>query len=171
MQRCEECGFIYDTDGADQSAAAIVGLADQLATRVSAPRADVRTRPAPTTWSPLEYACHVRDVLLVQRERVLLARRHSRPDLAPMGRDERAAHDGYNDQAVDDVCRQLRDAAAMFANVLTRLARDDWSRTVIYSYPAPAERTLQWVTVHTEHELRHHLGDVAAEIADLDEGS
>jgi hypothetical protein len=35
-----------------------------------------RTRPAPDTWSALEYTCHVRVVLRVQRERLQLARGH-----------------------------------------------------------------------------------------------
>ncbi|MFI1154959.1 hypothetical protein [Streptomyces sp. NPDC020817] len=49
------------------------------------------SRPAPGIWSPLEYACHVRDVLLVQRERVLAARRSNTPVADPMGRDEHVA--------------------------------------------------------------------------------
>lgn len=80
-------------------------------------------------WSPLEYGCHLRDVLLVQRERVLAART-DRPDCSPMGRDERVLHDGYAEQEPGDVARQLTDAAQMYGNVLSRLAADDWNRRV-----------------------------------------
>jgi len=125
---------------------------------------DLRQRPAPEVWSALEYACHVRDVLLVQRERVLLARRADTPALEAMGRDERVEHDGYADQRPADVARQLADAARMFANVLSRLGADDWERTVIYGYPSPAERSLRWVAVHTLHEMRHHLLDVRQQL-------
>ena len=31
--------------------------------------ADLRRRPAPDVWSPLEYACHTRDVIAVFKER------------------------------------------------------------------------------------------------------
>ncbi|WP_405168015.1 DinB family protein [Nocardia sp. NBC_01499] len=120
----------------------------------------LRQRPEPETWSPLEYACHMRDVLLVQRERALAARRTKLPDATPMGRDERVEHDGYADQRPSDVGRQLRDAAQLFANVLERLNDDDWERTLMYSYPEPQERSLRWLALHTLHELRHHLLDM-----------
>ena len=78
-------------------------------------------------WSPLEYGCHVRDVLLVQRERVLAARRMDRPTFDPMGRDERVEHDGYAEQDPACVVVQLEEAAFLFANVLARLGPDDWT--------------------------------------------
>lgn len=121
---------------------------------------DVRTRPAPNVWSQLEYGCHLRDVLLVQRERVLGARRASGAPCTPMGRDERVEHDGYSEQEPLDVARQVGDAALMFTNVLARLADEDWDRTVVYNYPEPAERTLRWVALHTAHEVQHHLWDM-----------
>ena len=82
-----------------------------------------------------------------------------------MGRDERVEHDGYKDQDPTDVARELRDAARLFANVLQRLAPEDWSRTVVYSYPKPWERSLRWVAVHTVHEVRHHTLDVNRQLA------
>ncbi|HEX4777517.1 MAG TPA: DinB family protein [Acidimicrobiia bacterium] len=127
--------------------------------------ADLRSRRDPQLWSPLEYGCHVRDVLLVQRERVLRARREDCPSFAPMGRDERVEHDGYATQDPHDVARQLTDAAALFTNVLDRLGPDDWERDVAYNYPRHMTRSLRWVAVHTAHELRHHLQDVRAQLA------
>jgi hypothetical protein len=122
--------------------------------------AGLSTRREPTTWSPLEYCCHVRDVLLVQRERVLAARWMERPSFNPMGREERVHFDGYAEQSALDVARQLGDAARLFANVLSRLSPVDWDRRVIYNYPEPTERSLRWVAVHTEHEVYHHALDV-----------
>jgi hypothetical protein len=126
--------------------------------------ADLRSRRAPEQWSPLEYGCHVRDVLLVQRERVLLARRVECPSFEPMGRDERVDHDGYAEQDPAHVARQLADAANLFANVLARFDERAWERTAIYSYPLPSERSLRWVAVHTWHEVCHHLQDVRAQL-------
>lgn len=125
---------------------------------------DVRFRLWPGLWSPLEYACHLRDVLLVQRERVLAARRMNGADCASMGRDELAEHDGYNEQDPAVVTRQLTDAAALFGNVLDRLSAEDWDRTVVYHYPETRERSLRWVAVHTAHELRHHLLDIRGQL-------
>ena len=164
MDACARCGFDYQLDAAEGAGAAIGAGADELAGLVDGP-GDVRTRRLPDTWSPLEYGCHVRDVLLVQRERVLRARLVETPSFDPMGRDERVGFDGYADQAPTAVARQLRDAAAMFANVLARLAPEDWDRTVMYNYPALLERSLRWVAVHTVHEVQHHLLDVREQLA------
>lgn len=81
-----------------------------------------------------------------------------------MGREERAEHDGYNEQDPTDVARQLIDAAALFSNVLARLSAEDWDRTVIYHYPETSERPLRWVAIHTAHELRHHLLDIRGQL-------
>ena len=108
----------------------------------------------------LEKHTEVRDVLLVQRERVLLALRVDEPTVVAMGRDERVAADGYSDQRPADVARQIGDAALMFTGVLARLNEQSWQRTMIYGYPQPASRSLAWVAMHTLHEVVHHLGDV-----------
>lgn len=168
MDRCPGCGFVYDMALAPGAGRAIIERADELAELLTEPPAGVvltmRPEGAPATWSPLEYACHARDVLLVQRERILLARRVEGTGFAQMGRDERVEHDGYAAQVPGDVARQLKDAARLFANVLDRLDPADWRRKVIYSYPQPTERDLTWMAVHTQHELVHHLQDVRSQL-------
>ena len=161
---CEECGFEYDLAKAPNAASSIVSGAAEFAALLSDNRTDARSRRESTRWSPLEYGCHVRDVLLVQRERVLTARRRDRPSFEPMGRDERVDHDGYAEQEPDDVARQLTVAAQLFANVLGRLSPDDWDRRVIYNYPRRAERSLRWVAVHSLHEVSHHLLDARRQV-------
>jgi hypothetical protein len=69
-------------------------------------------------------------------------------------RDERVEHDGYDEQEPAAVARPLKDAAALFANVLPRLPGDVWQRTVIYICP---ERSLRWVALH---QVRHHRPDI-----------
>ena len=163
MDRCSECGFEYElADAPEAGASIIVGAAALGAVLTSG--GEVRTRREPDVWSPLEYGCHVRDVLLVQRERVIAARVLDCPTFHPMGRDERIEYDGYAAQQPDRVARQLDDAAFMFANVLARLSPADWERSVMYNYPTLFERSLRWVAVHTVHEVRHHLLDVRREL-------
>jgi hypothetical protein len=164
MEHCDECGFDYHLDEAPAAAVAIAEGAGDLAAMLR-DGADVRTRREPPSWSPLEQGCHVRDVLLVQRERVLAARRTDCPSFDPMGRDERVDHDGYAEQDPTAVARQLADAAMLFANDLSRLAPEEWERTVMYNYPALFERSLRWVAVHTVHEVRHHLLDAGRQLA------
>lgn len=162
MDRCGECGFDYDADP-DRYPAMTDVVADVAAVLRSP--GDLRARREPDTWSPLEYACHLRDVLLVQRERVLAGRRTDGYVCEPMGREERVDHDGYASQAPEAVARQLTDAALLFTTVLDRLAPGDWERTIRYSYPEPAWRSLRWVARHTAHEVRHHLLDIRRQLA------
>ncbi|WP_406044517.1 hypothetical protein OG799_08560 [Micromonospora sp. NBC_00898] len=57
---------------------------------VSAPAAVLYAAICPVgneVWSPLEYTCHVRDVLRVQGERLALALVTEEPEFTPMGRD------------------------------------------------------------------------------------
>jgi hypothetical protein len=162
---CPGCGFVYDVAGAGAAGAAIVTGAGRLAALLEGGGPDLAIRRRADVWSPLEYGCHLRDVLTVQRERVLLARREDVPASTPMGRDERADHDGYADQDPAAVARQLRDGAALFAHVLSRLDAEAWERRLVYNYPARSERSLRWVAVHTAHETAHHLLDVERQLA------
>jgi DinB superfamily len=164
VQRCEECGFEYHESAFGAAAGSIRAGSADLAADLTGGRADVATRRQPGRWSPLEYACHVRDVLLVQRERLLAAQRLDRPVCEPMGRDERVELDGYAEQDPADVARQLRDAAQLFASDLDRLSPASWDRVVIYTYPHRAERSLRWLAIHTEHEVAHHLLDVRRQL-------
>ncbi len=164
VDRCDGCGFEYDLGEAMAARSAIVRGVEELTTLLSNSD-DLRTRRVPGIWSPLEYGCHVRDVLLVQRERVLAALIMDCPSFNPMGRDERVEYDGYAEQEGIDVVRQLGDAALLFAYVLSRFDTEQWERTVMYSYPRPFERPLRWVAVHTVHEVEHHVLDVRLQLA------
>ena len=162
--QCGDCGFVYDLA---QTGAVPEDIRRQVAEVVAILRShdvDLRSRRQSSVWSPLEYGCHLRDMLLVQRERVLAARRVVRPDCSPMGRDERVEHDGYAQQEPEDVARQLADAAQLFGNVLVQLGEDDWDRTVVYHYPETHERSLRWVAIHTLHEACHHFLDIRRQV-------
>ena len=163
---CDECGFVYDESEHGEAAEAIrTGAAAVAAVLRGLDTEAVVRRPEPATWSPLEYACHLRDVLLVQRERVLLARRSpTPPNPEPMWRDERAVFDGYADQDAEAVARQLEDAALLFGNVLDRMDAEAWRKGLVYNFPERAERSLAWVAVHTVHEVRHHRQDVERQV-------
>ncbi|MGH3417898.1 MAG: DinB family protein, partial [Actinocrinis sp.] len=139
-------------------------LSGQIAELLRGDGADLRTRRSPDVWSPLEYACHLRDVLLVQRERLLLALREDRPVYPSMGREERVEHAAYAQQRPEAVAVQLTAAAEMLADLLARFTEEQWLRLAFYRYPEPAERQLSWVAAHTVHEARHHLLDIRRQL-------
>jgi len=171
MDRCDSCHYTY----ADVDASALpTWLAafgrryqelllppDRLATWSSM----LRTRPAEGVWSALEYACHVRDVFLVQRDRLYTALVEDTPTFAPMYRDQRVTLARYNAQDPQEVVDQLATAARLMAQAFEALDAAQLQRLCIYNFPAPAERPLLWVGQHTVHEGEHHLRDIAAGLA------
>jgi hypothetical protein len=121
MDDCAECGFAYlELDVADVAERlrsypilyrdAMSGLPDTL----------TRRRPEPAVWSALEYLCHVRDVLLIQRDRVVLAQVEDRPSVSRMYRDERVDLCGYSSIDPGDALNQLSMAAGLCALVFSR---------------------------------------------------
>jgi hypothetical protein len=159
---CAECGFVYALDratiirrltaDAEAFAARLRGVDDEA----------VRRRPTAEVWSPLEYACHLRDILRVQYERVALIQREDVPSLTPMRRDERAQEDDYNGQDPNTVVRELSEAAGSLATRLSGLDDSGWARTAMYNYPSPQLRTVEWIGAHTVHELQHHRRDISS---------
>lgn len=158
---CGECGFVFNLAESPLSGEAVTAGIRQVAELLTN-GADVRSRRAATTWSPLEYACHLRDVMLVQRERVLLARRVDGAQALNMGRDERAEFDGYAEQDPADVARQLIDATSMYVRVIGRLSPADWDRTLVHG---PSARPLRWTVAQAHHEVQHHLLDIRRQLA------
>jgi hypothetical protein len=158
---CAECSFCYET----LAVAAIPARLRSLGPGFRDALADIdpavaSQRPGPTVWSALEYACHVRDVLLVQRDRAVLAQVEDNPSFARMYRDERVMLCRYDAHAVPDVLGQLDMAAELCATVFDGLDRTAWGRPLVYNWPAATGRDLAWLGRHTVHEGDHHLMDV-----------
>jgi S-DNA-T family DNA segregation ATPase FtsK/SpoIIIE len=124
----------------------------------------LREHSAPGVWSPLEYACHYRDVLRVQLERVRLAVREDKPKFAPMGREERVTQLRYNEQDPHKVAFEIAEAAGALASALDRLGPLSWEREGYYNYPAPQLRSVEWIGRHTIHEGVHHLLDMERQL-------
>ncbi len=159
--RCDGCGYDYDRavrqDLPDRIRS---GAADHSHRLTENPVAALRAHPVEGMWSALEYGCHVRDVLLVQYQRILRADAEDEPVFEPMRRDERVVEDRYNEQDPSTVADELDAAAERLASLLEALDERGWRRTGLYSYPEPQLRDVEWIARHTIHELEHHRGDV-----------
>lgn len=165
-ERCGDCGYGYDDLPRAELSTTVRRLATEHAARLTgAPPDLLRTRRSSGTWSPLEYGCHVRDVLIVQRERLALALSADTPRFASMRREERVVENRYNEQDPADVATRLIDAAGALAAVIDTLTPEGWARTGVYNYPTTQVRTLEWVVRHTIHEEQHHLLDVDRQLA------
>jgi S-DNA-T family DNA segregation ATPase FtsK/SpoIIIE len=162
LEGADECGFVYDAVEVASVPAALRAAAATIADLLCRPElaGSLRRRPEPAVWSALEYAGHLRDVVLVQRDRVLLALVVDEPGFVPMYRDERVGLAHYNDDDPGQVARELVMAAGLFARLLARLDEAQLARPCRYNYPVPARVDLGWVARHTLHEAIHHLADV-----------
>ena len=160
MAPCDECGYDFDSLSRDEILPAVASLADEHRQLLaSVPVERLRDHPRPSSWSALEYGCHVRDVLRMQRGRVLLAQEEEAPRFASMRRDERAVEEGYNGQEPLVVGDQIAAASAGFTATLTALDDAGWLREGVYPWPASEVRTVEWIGRRTAHELAHHLFD------------
>ena len=161
MDRCTECGFDYDDLPVDDVPAKLRSFAPEYRDRLVETEVErLRAHPVENVWSALEYACHVRDVFEVQRQRVDQILTEDCPTLTPMGRDERVRRDHYNEQDPPVVAGELIDAANELADAYARLTAEEWQRTAIYNYPTTQERSLVWIARNATHEARHHLLDI-----------
>ena len=130
---CDRCSFDDTSPAADAIAAEVLGYPERfsLAFAGVAP-ATLTRRPAPGVWSALAYTSHVRDVLLVQRERVIRVLAEDSPSFAVMHRDERAVFCGYDAGTPDEVLDELDMAARLLATVFSGLDATAWARTLEY---------------------------------------
>lgn len=155
-RRCPECDF----EAGAVTASALPALLRGFATRWLAvlARPDVARRPAPNVWSPLEYACHVRDVCGVFRGRAERMLAEDRPTFESWDQDATAVAERYGAQDPVEVAIALRraadDAAARFAGV----SGDGWERRGLRS--DGAEFTVESLGQYFAHDLAHHLWDV-----------
>ena len=163
---CEECGFSHQSLPVDDASAALRELGRRY--RIPLSRglkgedldALLRAHPLEGTWSALEYACHYRDVLAVQRQRLETARAQDGYAPEPMRREERVTELHYNEQDPAAVADDVATNADSVADYVDTFGPDDWQHTMTYNFPQTEERLLSWVVRHTVHEGEHHLLDI-----------
>jgi hypothetical protein len=152
---CSECGFdpAYDvTTTGDRLRAAIPHYAEALG------RADVAERPAPGTWSPLEYSCHVRDVFRIFRERLALMLREDDPLFANWDQDAAAVQGRYWQQNTELVTAELSSAGQETAAGFDEIPDAAWERTGRRSNGSMF--TVRTLAVYCLHDIEHHVHDL-----------
>lgn len=159
--RCDECGYDYDAGELPAVLDTMIRQAGECAMTVAVAAEDaVRRRPDPDTWSAVEYGCHVRDVLEVQRGRIAQTLVEDHPTYVPMNRDRRVTDEQYIEQDPTKVAAVIVRNVSDFAAAARVLDAEQLQRTGLYNYPTPTDRPLDWLIRHTAHEIQHHLYDV-----------
>lgn len=157
LPRCHRCDFA-DRPFERETAGAVLRA---YAVRWQRVLADPRTTSRPVgalAWSPLEHACHVRDMCLLFHQRLdttLGTGRGPLPDPAVSGGHLPGL---YRDEDPRRVAGELGRAARALALRLAALTAADWD----HDDPRfPGERlTVDFFTRHLLHDIAHDLGEV-----------
>jgi hypothetical protein len=142
---CPECGFDAQRVPPESVAALLRANAAAWERVLLQPDDVVRGRPADDRWAPLEYACHVRDVCTLYRERLGLM----------------LVEERYRAQDPAVVSLQLRDAAAALADAFDGVEGGQWLRTGRRS--DGARFSIAGFSRYLLHDPVHHLFDVTAQ--------
>jgi hypothetical protein len=118
----------------------------------------IRARPEPGTWSPLEYACHVRDTLRVYDGRLQLMLTTDDPHYPNWDQDETAVAGRYGEQDPATVADELTAAASVLAARFAGVSGGQWERTGNRS--DGARFTVETFARYFVHDPVHHLYDV-----------
>ena len=160
VESCEGCGFVWD-DVPDTEVAPRIRAGTELLGRLLRNTPDVaNARPTPDRWSMLEYGAHVRDVLLVLRDRFVVGVVVDNPGFTPMYRDERVDLGMYGRDDPQAVAAEIEVAAGLLVRMIESLSPAQLDRTCQYGFPGPSTRTLRWMAAQAVHEVEHHLDDV-----------
>jgi DinB superfamily len=153
---CPDCGF----DAAHYPDAAIAPAIRDNAQSWPAvlTRNTVRDRPDDSTWSPLEYSAHVRDVMRVYRERLRLMVETDDPLYPNWDQDETAVADRYNEQDPAVVASELMEIAGELSAAFEALDAKQWQRRGRRS--DGASFTVSSMAKYMTHDLVHHRWDV-----------
>ena len=153
---CPECGYdasaVEATEVADavrRNAVSWIGVLE---------RPDVGRRPNPSTWSPLEYACHVRDVFRLYDYRLSLMLEHDDPLYPNWDQDVTAVDKRYGEQDAGTVGPELVRAAQAIAARFDGLAGEQWQRRGRRS--DGASFSVDTFARYFLHDVVHHLYDV-----------
>lgn len=155
---CPECGF---------DAAAVEVDAIGPAVRESLPRwkavlsrPDATVRPDAATWSPSEYAAHVRDVFGIFEGRLRMLLDQDDPLFPDWDQDKAAVDGDYASLTPADIALDLEPAGEKVAARFDAVAPDQVDR--------PGRRsngsvfTVRTLGRYFLHDLKHHLHDVGA---------
>jgi hypothetical protein len=160
LQRaCPECG--YDAGSVSIRSVPEVIRENVIAWPAVLERADVRARPDEATWSPLEYAAHVRDVFRVFHGRLELMLNEDAPAFENWDQDATAIDEHYDEQDPIVVSAELSDAGEAMARAVESVPADALERTGVRSDGSAF--TVVTLLQYFTHDPVHHLWDVTGE--------
>ncbi len=164
-ESCEECGFEWDALSASEITERLNAATVSFVLVMETAGPPGLVRPSPDRWSVLEYAAHLRDVLLSIRERIITAAIIDQPTGTPIYRDDRVALGLYEGESLGVVADELATSSRLFVKNFQSLAPRFERREFFYSPAHPDKVTILWAGAQALHECEHHLNDVRENLA------
>jgi hypothetical protein len=161
---CPDCGFDGTRIAGRDVPGLIAKVADSWRQVLTGPGGPgIAVRPSPERWSPLEYGCHVRDVLRISDARLQLMLIQAKPLFPNWDQDQTAVDADYAGQNAHTVASGLAASAARFTADLESLSLREWDRTGLRSDGAVF--TVDSLARYVAHDPIHHLADVGRSLA------
>ncbi len=159
-RRCPECGTDVREFDLDRTPALIRESAAAWVEILTGPEGstDISTPRKPNHWSPLEYACHVRDVFEFYDYRLGLMLTENGPNYPNWDQDSTAIEKVYPSSDPGAVAAELTEKAELLAARFETVTGDAWSRTGFRSDGAAF--TVATFARYLLHDPLHHLWDV-----------
>ncbi len=154
---CPQCGFAAAQLAVEDVGPLVRRTAEAWAQVLQRP--DAAVRPDDSTWSPLEYGAHVRDVHRVMGERLALILGAQDPVFASWDQDAAAVRDRYARMDPATVAHELAAAAERTAAAFDAVTPDQHDRTGRRSDGAVF--SVAGLARYCAHETVHHLWDVS----------
>lgn len=151
-----ECGFEAGAMPLSRARELLTDAAASLLLTLSGP--DARARPRPTKWSPLEYACHVRDCCEVFRGRIALVLEQDDPTFPNWDQDATAVDQRYDEQDPQVVAVELQSSLDALIDQLEAIPAGAWERPALRSNGS--RFTLASLVRYLVHDPVHHAHDV-----------
>ncbi len=156
-ERCAECG-VDTREIVGRDVPRLVRDNLRVWQEVLAAGEAARERPRPEVWSPLEYACHVRDVFRLFDRRLELMLEQDDPLFDNWDQDATAVADQYAEQDPAQVARELTEAGEAVAGSFERVEGEAWQRPGRRS--DGARFTVETFARYFVHDALHHAYDV-----------
>jgi SAM-dependent methyltransferase len=156
---CPECGYV--AAHLDRTEIGRLVRDDAVGWTTVLAQPDARRRPDDSTWSPLEYACHVRDVHDLFAQRLTMMLRHDDPTFPNWDQDVTAVEKHYESQDPVQVAGELHGAAHRVADVYDSLRdapEETWARRGFRDNGS--EFTIDSIARYHLHDVLHHTYDV-----------
>lgn len=155
---CTQCSF--KPFPANETSLRILDAAEYYARALSNP--SVSVRPSDTVWSPLEYSCHVRDVMAIFDERLANMLQFDNSEFENWDQDKAAIENDYENQNPEIALLDIRHNAEKLSKAFASVSGDQWRKSGLRSNGSYF--TIETFAIYLVHDIEHHIADIDAQL-------